>query len=106
MGDDLDIANLIAEEVGGPVPEAAAAGDSQTTRLQQLSARLEAAENAFDILGLSAESAIDELRSAYMDLASQLHPDKYTDVGAEVQEQAKTKLKGNTFDWPNHSTNR
>ena len=88
MGDDLDIANLIAEEVGGPVPDVAVAGDSQTARLNQLSARLEAAENVFDILGLSAESATEDLRSAYMDLASQLHPDKYTDVDAEVQEQA------------------
>ena len=32
VGDDLDIANLIAEEVGGPVPEAAAAGGFSSNR--------------------------------------------------------------------------
>lgn len=88
MGDDLDIANLIAEEVGGPVMESPSTEESQVERLSNLCVRLAAAENAFDTLGQTAESSADELRSSYMDLASQLHPDKYTDAGSEVQEQA------------------
>lgn len=88
MGDELDIANLIAEEVGGPVLASPGADDSQAERLAKLCLRLEAAENAFDILGRTAESTIDELRRAYMDLASQLHPDKYTDAGPEGQDQS------------------
>ena len=88
MGDDFDIANLIAEEVGGPIPEAPAAGHPMAAKLHQLSARLEAADNSFDILGLTAESTTDELRAAYMGLANQLHPDKYADAEASVQEKA------------------
>jgi curved DNA-binding protein CbpA len=88
VGDDLDIANLIAEEVGGPVLDSPSSGDSQAETLSKLFLVLEAAENAFDILGQTAESSINELRTAYMDLATQLHPDKYTDAGPEVQDQA------------------
>lgn len=88
MGDDLDIANLIAEEVGGPAMEAPGGDDPQAAKLHTLCLRLGSAENAFDILGLTAEADTDSLRSAYMDLASQLHPDKYTDAGMEVQEKA------------------
>jgi tetratricopeptide (TPR) repeat protein len=88
VGDDLDIANLIAEEVGVPVMEAPSAGDSQAAHLSNLCVRLESAENAFDMLGQTAESSIEDLRSSYMDLATQLHPDKYTDTGADVQDQA------------------
>ena len=88
MGDDFDIANLIAEEVGGPIPEAPTSGHPMAGQLQQLCTRLAAAETSFDILGLTAESSTDELRAAYMDLANQLHPDKYADADAETQEKA------------------
>ena len=90
MGDDFDIANLIAEEVGGPIPEAPAAGHPMAAQLHQLTVRLEAAENSFDILGLTAESTTDELRAAYMGMANQLHPDKYADADAATQEKATT----------------
>lgn len=88
MGNDLDIANLIAEEVGGPPMEAPGADNPQVANLHALRKRLESAENAFDILGHTAEAPIDSLRSAYMDLASQLHPDKFTDAPPEVADQA------------------
>lgn len=88
VGDDFDIANLIAEEVGGPVPEAPTSGHPLGAQLAQLRARLDASENSFDILGLTAESATDELRAAYMQLANQLHPDKFADADPEIQEQA------------------
>ena len=88
MGDDFDIANLIAEEVGGPIPEAPTAGHPMAAQLQQLCVRLDASETSFDILGLTAESTTDELRAAYMDLANQLHPDKYADADSDTQEKA------------------
>jgi len=84
--DSLDIASLIAEEVGDPTDGASdhpLAQQLQSTRL-----RMEAAENAFIILGLEQDADTNALRSAYMDLANQLHPDKYTDASAEMQDQA------------------
>ncbi len=87
MSDDsFDIADLIAEEVGSPL-----AGDDDhplASKLQQLRIRLEAAENAFGILGLDPEADGEALRSAYMELANMLHPDKYSDASDEVREQA------------------
>lgn len=85
-GDGLDIANMIAEEVGGPVP--GASDHPLAAQLNTLRLRLGAAENAFDVLGLDASAETDALRAAYMSLANQLHPDKYNDAPDEMRDQA------------------
>ena len=85
---DLDIANLIAEEVGGSIPEKETSGHPLSAQLEHLCTQLNGAENAFDVLGASAEAPTDELRTAYMQLANQLHPDKYADAGPDLQEKA------------------
>ncbi len=85
-GDGLDIANMIAEEVGAPVDTSS--GHPMVAQLNTLRIRMEAAQNAFEVLGLDPEAATDALRSSYMALANQLHPDKYSDASPEVQDQA------------------
>ena len=85
-GDGLDIANMIAEEVGGPIE--GTDGHPLAAQLNTLRIRLEASENAFDVLGLDASAETDALRSAYMTLANQLHPDKYNDASDEMREHA------------------
>ena len=85
-GDGLDIANLIAEEVGSPVESAPAASSAE--QLTQIAQRLEAAENAFEVLGLTSEAEGEALRAAYMELATQLHPDKFSDASEDVRAQA------------------
>ena len=85
-GDGLDIANLIAEEVGGPVEATPSA--SATEQMTQIVQRLDAASNAFEVLGLTQEADGDALRTAYMKLATQLHPDKFTDDSDDVRAQA------------------
>ena len=61
-GDGLDIANMIAEEVGGPVP--GSSDHPLAAQLNTLRLRLGAAENAFDVLGLDASAETDALRAA------------------------------------------
>ena len=85
-GDGLDIANMIAEEVGEPV--SGTADHPLAAQLSTLRLRLDAAENAFDVLGLDASAETDALRSSYMSLANQLHPDKYNDAPDEMRDQA------------------
>lgn len=87
VGDDsFDIAGLIAEEVGEALP--AGHDHPLSGTLKQIRKRIETAENAFVILGLPVEAEGDELRQAYVELANQLHPDKYTDAPDEMREQA------------------
>ena len=87
MGDDsLDIASLIAEEVGEALP--AGHDHPLSGTLKQIRKRVETAENSFVVLGLPEEATCDELRQAYVELANQLHPDKYNDAPDEMREQA------------------
>ncbi len=85
-GDGLDIANLIAEEVGGPVEPAAS--PSATEQMDQIVQRLDAATNAFEVLGLTQDASGDALRAAYMQLATHLHPDKFTEASEDAQARA------------------
>jgi curved DNA-binding protein CbpA len=89
VGDDLDIAGLIAEEVGDVVVPAPATNDTPlTAQLKSTRIRLETAENAFEVLGLDTDADTDTLRRAYMELASFLHPDKFTDVDDALRDMA------------------
>ena len=87
MSDDtLDIASLIAEEMGDALPTVAVLPSTQ--RLAQTQARMANASNAFEILGHNQDTDGEVLRSAFMDLANQLHPDKFSDAPLEFQNQA------------------
>jgi tetratricopeptide (TPR) repeat protein len=87
MGDDnLDIASLIASAVG--VPPAPTDEQPEASSLSQTLARLAMTSNAFEVLGLTQEADTDAIRSAYMDLANHLHPDRYSDASEAIQEQA------------------
>ncbi len=87
MSDDsLDIASLIAEEVGAPIPDTDQHPNSG--QLGQIRQRISAAANAFEILGLNQDADPDALRAAFMALANQLHPDKYSTGSDEMRDQA------------------
>ena len=87
MGDDsFDIASLIAEEVGEALP--AGYDHPLSGILKQIRKRIETAENAFVILGMPVDAESDDLRKAYVELANQLHPDKYNDAPDEMRERA------------------
>jgi len=100
--DNFDIADLIAEEVGAPL--AATDDHPLAAQLQQLSARLENASNAFEVLGLTQEAEESALRSAYMELANMLHPDKYNDASDEIRDQATTSFDTVRAAWENLET--
>lgn len=47
----------------------------------------------YDILGVTPESSLDEIRKAYRSLAMKHHPDKIAHLGEEMQNQAKEKFQ-------------
>lgn len=47
----------------------------------------------YDILGVTPESSLDEIRKAYRSLAMKHHPDKLAHLGEEMQNQAKEKFQ-------------
>ncbi|MDG1478099.1 MAG: J domain-containing protein [Myxococcota bacterium] len=70
------------------LPPQPVAGHLMAERLTTLAERVYAAENHFDVLGLSWEAPVEEFRAAYRDLARDLHPDRYIDATDEMQETA------------------
>ena len=93
---DDDILAFINEEVGAPPAAAAettATPAADTTadrvgRLVTLAAEIEAADHHFAVLGLPYDAPTEQFRQAYMRLARDLHPDRFTGAGAEEQDRA------------------
>lgn len=56
--------------------------------LRALEGRIENAKTHFDLLGESWESSPDALRTAYMRLARDLHPDRYGSAPPELRDRA------------------
>ena len=52
-----------------------------------------AAGSWHDVLGVSSQASVDEIRSAYRRLMSQYHPDKVASLGSELRELADRKSK-------------
>ncbi len=94
MGDnDFDIADMIAEEVGSALPEKEAAtlelsDGPRVDQLYAMAAQIEAAGNAFELLGHDREADEQALRVSYTELAKKLHPDRFTGVSGEVLDLA------------------
>lgn len=57
-------------------------------RLKELEGQIRGAANHFAALGMSHEASPNDLRAAYMRLARDLHPDRYSGAPSEVQELA------------------
>ncbi len=93
--DVLNIANLIADEVGGPaaVPQAGGSpldlsDDPELRRLQETLQRLEAAEDHFQVLGVEWDADDTTYRTTYFELARAYHPDAWADKSPEQIEAA------------------
>ncbi len=93
--DVLNIANLIADEVGGPVVVSQAGADPsdlsedpEMRQLQETLHRLEAAENAFQVLGVEWDADDTTYRTTYFELARAYHPDAWADKSPEQVEAA------------------
>ena len=90
MGDDdFDIADMIAEEVGHGLSEPAVetailSDDPRAGQLHLIAVRIEAAADAFEVLGCSRSDEESVLRSAYTDLAKELHPDRYAGASEDL----------------------
>ncbi len=96
MGDnDFDIADMIAAEVGSSLPkdEEPPVETEVDDTLASVAARIQQADNAFEVLGVTQESSEDEVRLAYTDLARQLHPDRYAAETVDIVD-----LANETFD--------
>ncbi len=57
-------------------------------QLASLATRLSEAGNHFEVLDVPWDSSASGFRASYMSLAQQLHPDRYTEAPAALQEQA------------------
>ena len=98
----LNIAELIAEEVGGPVavprqeeeeeeevpaiPVPTYSSDPEIRKLQEMLYGLETAENHCDALGVDWDADEETYRKTYFDLARDYHPDTWVGKPAEQVE--------------------
>ena len=94
-GDVLNIANLIADEVGALVERSQASvdpselsEDPQMRQLQETLHRLEAATDHFQVLGVEWDADDTTYRTTYFELARTYHPDAWADKPQEKVEAA------------------
>lgn len=83
-----DIASLIAGELNLPVQRKAVSEDPIGDRFGPALARIRNAETHFQVLGVGWQDPPETMRRAYFGLARELHPDRYSGDGAEVQTTA------------------
>jgi tetratricopeptide (TPR) repeat protein len=96
LADDvLNIANLIADEVGAPAEHSQAGGDPselsedpQMHQLQETLNRLETATDHFQVLGVEWDADDTTYRTTYFELARTYHPDAWADKPQEQVEAA------------------
>lgn len=80
-GSSFDIANMIANQIGtevaAPSSTQVPSSDPETARLQSELARMEAASNHFEVLGINWDDDDSTYRKAYFELARNYHPDAW-----------------------------
>ena len=54
-------------------------------RLEELAAQIREAENHFQVLGLDWEAPTEDFSAAYLQLARDLHPDRYVSAGSRLE---------------------
>ena len=88
LDDDLDsiVAETIADTPVATEESNTPSRHPMADKLDELSERLEDAENHFEVLDCSWDSSVDQFRKAYRDLSLLLHPDRYADAPSELQE--------------------
>ena len=81
-GTTLDIASMIANQIGtevaNPTDSIAISLDPETARLQTELGRMQAANNHFEVLGISWDDDDATYRKAYFELARNYHPDTWS----------------------------
>jgi len=77
------VAGAAAPTAAPPAPAHPLAAELQATH-----ARLMAAANHFEVLGLPHDVAVEDFRKAHLALAQKLHPDRHNDAPADQQELA------------------
>ena len=84
--DPLEGAHVAELPGRAPAPKPAEGGPA--ARLMELKGLISGAPNHFVTLGMSWQATPPELRAAYMRLARDLHPDRYSGAPADVQDLA------------------
>lgn len=89
----LGIASMIADEIGTDLAAPKLEGtdmtlsrDPEVRALQTVLAKMEQAENYFEVLSVNWEDSIQDNRDAYFQLARQFHPDSNTELPEEQAE--------------------
>jgi curved DNA-binding protein CbpA len=72
----------------GAAAAPAAAEHPLAAELRELHARLLAAANHFEVLGLPYDVSVEDFRRAHLQLAQKLHPDRHNDASPEQQDMA------------------
>ncbi|MCB9743392.1 MAG: DnaJ domain-containing protein [Alphaproteobacteria bacterium] len=62
--------------------------DPRLRELREAMARVEAAENVFEVIGVAWDASEADYRKAYFKLAQEYHPDRWSSASAEVAELA------------------
>ncbi len=79
------ISSLIADALG----DRSSAQDPELRRLQTELARVEGAENFFEVIGVEWDATDEEYRRAYFELARRYHPDAWSEVTGDRAEMVE-----------------
>jgi DnaJ-domain-containing protein 1 len=87
--DDLDLKRQIDEAARGKSYQSS---NNENKQKDSGSGKL-TFKSACEVLSISPDATIDEIKSAYKKLMMEYHPDKVAGLGAEIKEVAERKTK-------------